>query len=368
MAETGWRHGSPAEPQDAGLFHVLMSYISQGGQLLGARRWADNPLTLTHVRWHGLSGLIVEARRDPTHDDAVSEQERGVWVQLALTMPTSGESDAGAQSPWLPLAVDPAHVQSWVTLLDRARRSSQSSMEFDTMRTPALGSNPSGNSDARYGSSLRHLPPSQPDRTGPRISGQRGAFDLPSGTTGAPISAAHSATDANWMSVDRTTPPSRPTGPVVPAQPAHRSPSASGQPFDIASQGSQFSGSWQRSSYDAPPVVVLACIEVEMPPSLLPGSAALDYQRNFARDVAVNFGQAVKTIPQARETRAWMRGDMLVLAAQVVVAMGMRAPNQGEMAGAVRLLAEALARRTLPYSHVGVADPGEWMQGAHLPE
>ena len=60
---------------------------------------------------------------------------------------------------------------------------------------------------------------------------------------------------------------------------------------------------------------MLPCVEVELPP-IMNNPAAADYRRDFARDVALHFGRAARTIPQVREVRGWMRGDRLVLAAR----------------------------------------------------
>jgi hypothetical protein len=98
------------------------------------------------------------------------------------------------------------------------------------------------------------------------------------------------------------------------------------------------------------------------------GMATADYARDYARDVAVHFARAARTIPQVRELRAWMRGDRLVLAARMVVGTGTRPLSPAEMEGAARLLADALAQRTLPYARLSFAEPAEWQGGSSLPE
>jgi hypothetical protein len=113
-------------------------------------------------------------------------------------------------------------------------------------------------------------------------------------------------------------------------------------------------------------VVVLPCVEVELPP-LMAGATA-DYRNDFSRDVAMHFGRAARTIQQVHEVRGWMRGDRLVLAARFVIGTGNRAPTRPEMDAAARALADVLAMRTLPYAALGFADPSEWVQGAPLPE
>ena len=129
----------------------------------------------------------------------------------------------------------------------------------------------------------------------------------------------------------------------------------------------QFTGNWQRGQMDAPEVVVVPCVDVELPPAM-GGNAYADYRRDFARDVAMHFSRAARAIPQVREVRGWMRGDRMVLAARFVVATGHRPPTRAEMDGAAQILADGLAQRTLPYARLSFADPGEWTQGAPLPD
>jgi hypothetical protein len=114
-------------------------------------------------------------------------------------------------------------------------------------------------------------------------------------------------------------------------------------------------------------VVVIPCVDVELPPTM-DGVVSSDYRRDFARDVTMHFSRAARAIPQVREVRGWMRGDRMVLAARFVVAAGNRPPTRAEMDGAAQILADGLAQRTLPYVRLSFADPGEWTQGAPLPE
>ena len=93
-----------------------------------------------------------------------------------------------------------------------------------------------------------------------------------------------------------------------------------------------------------------------------------DFTRDFARDVAIHFGRAARAIPQARELRVWMRGARIVLAVRMGFGPGARPASRAEMEHAAALLAEALARRTLPYAQLRFADPAEWNQGVELPE
>ena len=165
------------------------------------------------------------------------------------------------------------------------------------------------------------------------------------------------------------TPPQMPPSlPDAPFQPA-----AAGGPFSPLpppSQPGQWASEWQRDAPtmpNMPEVVVLSCIEVELP-SLLDGQVGAAYRADFAGDVARHFGQAARMIPQVRETRGWMRGDRLVLAARAVVGMGNRGATRAEGEWMLDLLREALSQRTLPYTHLGFADPAEWIHGAPLPE
>jgi hypothetical protein len=114
-------------------------------------------------------------------------------------------------------------------------------------------------------------------------------------------------------------------------------------------------------------VSVVPCAEFELP-LIVTGPAASGSTRDFARDVAIHFALAARGIPQAREMRGWMRGDRLVLAVRLIVAPGSRGPTEAELRGAAQLLAAALTQRTLPFSHIGYAEPGEWAQGQPLPE
>jgi len=337
MADGGWGHGSPV---GTGIYQVLQAYVTQGGQLYAARRWADNPLTLTHVRWQGPSGNIADAFRQPGGDTGASPEEREVWVQLALHFPAAHPTPSGPDAPWLPLQVDPAKVTGWVNLL-RVRLGSYGSEAFsarDPMLSPSAGGVPIDNRP--YGSfspdsscvtayNRPHMPPASLTRTPP---GSRPAFER----QGPP-------------------PISRPTASPAPSVPP--------APF-YDDESRQFS----RAGLGGPPeVVVLPSVEVELPPepSSLPGGG---FRNEFARDVALHFGRAARTIPQVREARGWMRGDRLILAARFVLGLGARAPTGPEMESSARTLAEALAQRTLPYTRMTFADPGEWMQGAQLPE
>jgi hypothetical protein len=318
MADAGWGRGRPVEA-DTGIYDVLLAYVTQGGQLLGARRWTDNPLTLTHVRWLGRNGGSLEALRRPDHDAVSSPEEREVWVQLALHVPTAQSGPPGGEQPWLPLAVDPAAASAWVNLLKQGRRRAQGSPPFDSS---------------------------------PRAPAWSGQDDVPTIRWDNPGAPPQGPSPANGFAPGETEPPAG-----VPPFPPYTSP--------VGSQPERPTGTWQRPTAEASEVFALPCIEVELPP---PAGPSTTYRQDFARDVALHFARAVRSIPYVREARGWMRGDRLVLAARFAVANGSRPPTSSEMERAVHHLAGVLAQITLPYVRIGFADPGEWNQGALLPQ
>lgn len=318
MADAGWGQGRP----DSGILQVLIAFVMQGGQLAAARRRPDNPLTLTHLLWQGPEGASLEAVR-LANSEGESPEEREVWVQVALHLQATPMpfSYTPNESPWMPLAVDRELVSQWVRVLRHGQVNRPASSPL-----PPYGS---GNSlPPQVGQDMRgrNMPPESVPPNSERSSRPR-----PEGA-----------------------PPAPPAPPSPPFTPPGRPPG-------------QRTGSWERSPADPGEVTVLPCVEVELPP-VMNNPAAADYRRDFARDVALHFGRAARSIPQVREVRGWMRGDRLVLAARFVVAIGNRAPMRADMDGAARILADVLAQRTLPYVLLGFADPGEWMQGAPLPE
>lgn len=321
MANIGWGHGRPAE-SDIGILQVLLAYSTQGGRLFAARRAQDNPLTLTHVRWEGQDGAMFDAVRQPDDDTYLSPAEREVWVQLALAFPSSPSIPSGPQSPWQPLMLDHAKLMNWVTLL----KQSQVSRPSYSSQRPSFGG---------YG------PASGP------------AFFDPSTSSQTPWRSSSIISGAPGMGEPQRDWPT--PGGHISTTPPH-----------IDHGDAQWSGSWNRSAVEAGEVVVLPCIEVDLPPAQN-NIGAEEYRRDFSRDVALHFNRAARTIPQVREVRGWMRGDRMILAARLVVGTGARPPIRAELDGAARLLADALAQRTLPYTRLTFADPGEWMQGAPLP-
>jgi hypothetical protein len=327
MADMGWGHGGAAQ-QETGLSQVLAGYAGRGGQLYGARRWQENPLTLTHLLWHAPDGFTVEAARHPDDEVSALPEEREIWVQLALHCTTSQAPVRADEAPWLAIDIAPEHVAEMLRAFQRARAS-----QWSNPQTQSGGYMPGGAS----------RPGSFP--TGPVVPERNSPYDLSAMGTAAPRSRPLSSFSRSAPSMPD---PLRGAGP------------RSGDP-------SGWTGSWQRGQVEVPEVFVLPCVEVEMP-MLLGDPSTAEGIRDFTRDVAANFSRACKSIPQVREVRGWMNGSRLVLAARMAVAQGTRPPSHAEMEGAAHILADALAQRTLPYSRLAFADPGAWAQGTALPE
>lgn len=366
MAEAGWGHGRPVET-DTGIAPVLHTFVTQGGQILGARRWPDNPLTLTHVRWQGPGGGPLEAVRRPGSEDTLSPGEREVWVQLALAFPATYSGPTGVEAPWAPLTVDRDKAFAWLQTLRHEQRPRQ---------TPGWSQSSYGAASAPGGwtvDAAGYGPQRGPDFGASMGAGGSGPYHAPNEVPGRPMPPAYGArpsVPSGPMSYMSGTPtvvePIVPPMPTPPRQtPPYGKPRSS--PPHSFDEPNQRTGGWQRGGMDTAEVGVVPCVEVELPP-MLGGPASDDYRRDFARDVAMHFSRAARAAPQVREVRGWMRGDRLVLAARFVVAMGNRPPTQAEMNGVAQILADALAQRTLPYAQLGFADPGEWTQGAPLPE
>lgn len=336
MAHSGWGQGRPAD-SDTGLLDVLSALASQGGTLFGARRLPDSPLTLTDLRWQGAGGAMMDTHRhNPTDNDELNG-EREVWVQLALHCPLS-MSPSTQDTPWIPITVTREEALSWVSSLRREQANRRMSS--------APGYGPSGGS-------LPYPEGYSPDR---RDSSRYASTSGPGASMAQPSMPLPSA--GYRGTIPHTTVTVHPSGGVP-----------SGAPYTVSAPvgpASQMTGSWQRSWMESGEVVVLPCIEVELPPQGDPTTA--EYRRDFSRDVAMHFGRAVRAIPQVREARGWMRGDLLVLAARFVVGAGQRPASRPEMEATAHYLAQVLAQRTLPYIRLSFADPGEWMQGAALPE
>ncbi len=346
MASSGWGHGGPAE-SDTGILQALLAFVSQGGQLQGARRWAENPLTLTHVRWQGPSGMTVDAFRDPLRDTSLSAEEREVWVKLALTFPAVPPTPPGVEPPWMPLSVEGERAAQWAQSVRQAQARERA--RPPVYSGPSQGSTPRmlaipRATESGWTGETRRLPRADEMASQPYVGGS-----------------------PTQPSLQSPLPPQSPLPQQSPLPPRSSPYSQSEHGSMPRSEPSQWTGGWRQASLDQPEVTVLPCIEVELP-TLLDGEMGAVYRADFARDIAVHFARAVRKLPQVREMRGWMRGDRLVLAARSVVAVGNRAPSEIENDGMAHLLHEALAQETLPYVYLGLADPSEWIHGAALPE
>lgn len=319
---------------NASIIDVLLAYGSHGGALYAAYRHPDNPLLLTHVRWQGPAGEMIETSRAPD-DMAMVREEREAWAQVALRSTTLRPDTVGPHAPWLQAPLDPRDAYDLATRAQRARE------EANILPTQRLYSGSSSSAPARSPSHVNGTPPG----------------------LGASSASAYP--------------------PQAPQMPQMRGPSGdAGQGFDNlgpyggglsgGSGVSQTTGSWTRDAYqhvESQPdqeIIVIACIEIEMP-SLMT-DAPQDFTRDFARDVALNFSRAARTIPQTRETRGWMHGSRMTLGALMALGTGSRPASRIEMEHAADTLAGALASRTLPYVRLRFADMNEWAQGVLLPE
>lgn len=352
MSDAGWGYGRPAE-QDTGVLQVLQAFATQGGQLYGARRWADNPLTLTHVRWLSPANVVLDGFRPPD-DDQSPPEEREVWIQLALAFPATHPSPAGPQAPWLPLNVAPAQAGAWAQMLSQALSARRYASQVRSL--PQNQSYPQGNPQyypTDVARDVARSPWRVPGSVSPAPDGSR--------VSGAPPRQAMGAMDR----VER--PSAAPAAPFsaqaaegyVPGQ-AMPVPHAPAQPTPWNAQA------WDSARSEMPEIALLPCIEIEMPPLMPAGGPA--GRREFARDASRVFVRALRPLPQVRELRGWLRGERLVLAARYIAAFGGRAATSAEMENTTRHVADALARHTLPYAWLGFAEPGEWTQGAALPE
>jgi hypothetical protein len=302
MSDPGRGRGAPIEASsETGLAEVLSAYAIHGGTLSGARRWADNPLALTHVRWQGPSGQFLDAVRRQGDESWLGQGERETWVEVALHYPNTAVPVAsGPSAPWVPLT------------LQRERASALSAR----MARPRPSGPPSGWSRSSGG-------PSQP-----------ASWPFPADDPGA-----------GWVSQPRRAAP-RPAGP------------------DSSGPHSQTTGAWRFASEE---LVVVPCVEVDLPPAI-GGTVSADFARDYARDIAVHFARAARTIPQVRDLRVWMRGDRLVLAARMVLGPGGRPLTRQDVDGAAQMLAGVLAQRTIPYARLTFAEPAEWQGGSPMPE
>jgi hypothetical protein len=290
----------------------LSAFAAYGGQLWGARRWVDNPLMLTHLRWQGPAGQFLDAMRHSGDDPYLSPGERAAWVEIALHYPSSAAPMmSGTHGPWVALGLERSVAQALLAAMPRSPSSGMPSHWSTPFQPPLSPSVPAWQPPATSNPRAPTTPPSPP------------GFDL--GWPG----------QLGGDSLGRSMP-----GAELP----------SGWPLSAPSQ--DFS--------------VTPCVEIELPPTA-GGGALEDYARDFTRDVAVHFARAARMLPQVRELRGWMHGDRLVLAARMVLGTG-RPATQADMDNAAQLLADVLAQRALPYARLSFAEAAEWQAGWALPE
>lgn len=353
MGDASWGYGSPVE-RDTGVLQVLQAFATQGGQLYGARRWAENPLTLTHVRWLGPANVVLDGFRAPD-DDQTPPEEREVWIQLALLFPSAHPSPAGPEAPWLPLNVAPTQAGAWAQALGQAQSARR--LASQAASAPPYQSYPQSYPQSYQQPDAGQSPWRLPASAAPSQSGTWGGEQRASGAPvrqgfghGNPVSTPMQA---------RGVPPGDTVGAHAPG-PVISAPPAPGRPGPGRAPG------WDHAGTGSPEIALLPSIEIEMPPLMPAGGPA--GRREFARDAALVFVRALRPLPQVREVRGWLRGERLVLAARYIAGVGSRAATYAEMESTTQHIADALARHTLPYAWLGFAEPGEWSQGAALPE
>jgi len=394
MASVGWGQGSPEEP-DTKIAQALISYAMRGGALFSARRWAENPLTLTHALWQSPDGDTLEAYRPPDDDLNLFPEEREAWVQVAVhTMAEAASGPAGRAASWLPVRMEPTQALDLGQRIQQARAEQQRQARFQQQQRAMQSS---GSYAPQMGSPMG--PPMRPPMTPPYFAqGSSRPMQAPQFPQ-APMPPRPPAPGMSPLAPGATPPhaphplpqqgPSNPfLGPTAGSPWREARSSASSQDAWVASSPSQgefaslaheqsgWSDGWRAGAgpsgrsglvMDSQEVTTLVCIEVEMP--LTPGNGlAEDYVRDFARDVTLHFSRAARALPQTRDLRGWMRGGRIVLAARLAVGTGARPPSRAEMETAARLLADALAQRTLPYTRLTFPDPQEWAQGVRLPD
>ena len=339
MSQPGRDNGSLANLNSGtGLAELLAAFVAHGGQMAGSRRWAENPLALTHVRWHGPAGQLLDAARHPGDEGWLTQGEREAWVQLALHYPVTAQpTPSGPSAPWVALEIERGRAQALLGAMARSHPPSSAV---------------SGWGQSSYNSSAPHSGyPTRANPSEPAFSGRPSPFQGASrDTPWTPAQAPGPVSGSYWENAP---------------QGAGQYASAAGAPPE--GDVSQTTGGWRTTQPPIQEMVVIPCVEVELPPTG-GGIGSEDFARDYARDVAVHFARAAHTIHQVRELRAWMRGDRLVLAARMVLGMGNRPLTRSEMDGAAQLLADVLARRTLPYSRLAFAEPSEWQAGSQMPE
>lgn len=343
MAASGYGLSHPNDRNDA-IASVLIAYGQRGGALYAAYRLPDNPLVLSHVRWQGANGEMIEAQHSAEGAYDAPQAEREAWSQIALGSATMQHDAFGPNAPWLPVS------------LDRNR-----AYELGMRVQEAQQSRPQTYRQSNGMSHTSHTPNQQTPMS------PFGASPFAASPYSGPASAPLGNSRASGY--ERRTPDPR-AEEYPPTRLIDAMPSAPMSSPDI----SQSTGQWARDDLmrgvnfgaaSQPEVTVIACVEMEMP-TLMAG-ATQDFTRDFARDVAIHFARAARSIPQTRELRGWMRGARIVLGVRLSFGPGSRPPSRAEMEHGAALLADALTRRTLPYAQLRFADLSEWNQGVELP-
>jgi len=338
MAANGYGFSRPHD-RSASIATALIAYGQQGGALFAAYRASDNPLAPSHLRWQGESGEVIETQHSAESAYDLPQEEREAWAQIALGSTTNQADAVGPNAPWLPVRLERERAFELGVRAQRARNVSH------PPNSPHSAPRPSAAPQLGYGSAPRGGPPSS------MLPRANSAFQ--------PYTPQGSGGHADEYSPTRLIDALPQSSPSLP-EPA------------------QNTGQWSRDEllngvaggFGAAPtqaeITVVPCVEVEMP-ALLTSTDQQDFTRDFARDVAVHFSRAARSISQARELRGWMRGARIVLAVRMGFGPGSRPANRAEMEHAAALLSEALARRTLPYAQLRFADYAEWNQGVELP-
>lgn len=348
MAASGYGLSHPTDRNDA-IASALIAYGQRGGALYAAYRLPDNPLVLSHVRWQGENGEVIEAQHSAEGAIEAPQAEREAWAQIALGSASMQHDAFGPNAPWLLVSLDRNRAYELGMRAQQAHRSTY----------------PQGNVSSHTSSAPNPYAPSSPFGAPPFGSSSFGSPPFATTPYGTPPSAplGHSNT------YDRHAPDGR-AEEYPPTRLIDAMPSSPMSGPDL----SQSTGQWARDDLmrgvnfgagTQPEVTVITCVELEMP-TLMAG-ATQDFTRDFARDVAVHFGRAARSIPQTRELRGWMRGARIVLGVRMGFGPGARAASRAEMEHGAALLAEALARRTLPYAQLRFAEMSEWNQGVELP-
>ena len=315
---------------DTGIAQVLEIYATRGGRLEGARRWPQNPLTLTHVRWMSEYGEAVEAFCPPEDGASIAEDERSVWVDLAVEFSAMHPNPAGMGANWAPL---PIGQERAVELSQRI-----------TLRGPS-GARSSYASGADYSGAATFGPP-RPDGYNPFSGPTSGLPGLgpgqvspsrplrPSGVTPPPYPASAAASRATATNRHATAASAGAT--------SNRTSSARRPPSSPAWRSSSRRPSWVRRWTSIPALSPMTWRATSI-------MRSTPFHRRGRRAAGCAPGGSCW-----RRGSRWARGH---------------APGQLEMDAAIQMLREALTRYTLTYSAIGHADLGAWsQQGQPLPE